>query len=82
MTAPLLVMTGTADPVVPDDAVVAFEDELRAAGAADWQVVSYSDAMHAFAVPGTDSPEHGAQYQAVADRRSWAQMRAFFDEVL
>jgi len=82
VTAPLLVMTGTADPVVPDDAVVAFEDELRAAGAADWQVVSYSDAMHAFAVPGTDSPEHGAQYQAVADRRSWAQMRAFFDEVL
>ena len=82
VSAPLLVMTGTADPVVPDDAVVAFEDELRAAGAADWQVVSYSDAMHAFAVPGTDSPEHGAQYQAVADRRSWAQMRAFFDEVL
>jgi dienelactone hydrolase len=80
--APLLVMTGAADPVVPDAAVVAFEDELRAAGAPDWQVVSYSGALHAFAVPGTDSPDHGAQYQAVADRRSWRQMRAFFDETL
>lgn len=82
VSAPVLVMTGAADPVVPDDAVVAFEDELRNAGAPDWQVVSYSGAMHAFAVPGVDSPEHGAQYQEVADRRSWVQMRAFFDEVL
>ena len=82
VSAPILVMTGSADPVVPDEAVVAFEDELRNAGAPDWQIVTYSGAMHAFAVPEVDSPEHGAQYQAVADRRSWAQMRAFFDEVL
>jgi len=81
VTAPLLVMTGAADPVVPDEDVVAFEDELRAAGAPDWQVVSYSGAMHAFAVPGTDSPEHGAQFQATANRRSWQQLTTFLDEV-
>ncbi|WP_423919165.1 dienelactone hydrolase family protein [Frigoribacterium sp. 2-23] len=82
ISAPLLVMTGAADPIVPDEAVTAFEDELRAADAPDWQLVSYSDAMHAFAVPGTDAPEHGAQFNATANRRSWAQMTAFFDEVL
>ncbi|MBP1241109.1 dienelactone hydrolase [Frigoribacterium sp. PvP120] len=80
--APLLVLTGAADPVVPDDAVVGFEDELRDAEVGDWQVVSYSGAMHAFAVPGTDSPEHGAQFQETANRRSWLQMRGFLDEVL
>jgi dienelactone hydrolase len=82
VSAPILVMTGSADPVVPDDAVVAFEDELRNAGAPDWQIVTYSGAMHAFAVPEVDSPEHGAQYQAVADRRSWAQLQTFLAEVL
>lgn len=82
VTAPVLVMTGAADPVVPDDAVVAFEDEMRAAEAPDWQVLSYSGVMHAFAVPGTDSPDHGAQYDERADRRSWQQMRLFFDDVL
>lgn len=81
VTAPVLVLTGGADPVVPDDAVVTFEQELRAAGAPDWQVVTYSGALHAFAVPGTDAPEHGAQYQERADRRSWAAMLAFVDEV-
>jgi len=79
--APVLVLTGAADPIVPDEAVAAFQDEMRDAGAPDWQVVTYSDAMHAFAVPGTDAPDHGARYQAVADRRSWAAMTAFVDEV-
>ena len=81
VTAPVLVMTGAADPVVPDDQVVAFEDEMRAAEAPDWQVLTYSGVMHAFAVPGTDAPEHGAQYDARADRRSWQQLQAFFAEV-
>jgi dienelactone hydrolase len=79
--APLLVMTGAADPVVPDDAVVAFEDELRAAGAPDWQIVSYSGAMHAFTMPDTNAPDFGAMYDATANARSWVAMRAFFDEI-
>lgn len=81
VTAPLLVMTGAADPVVPDEAVVGFEDEMRAAEAPDWQVLSYSGVMHAFAVPGTDAPDHGAQYDARADRRSWQQLETFLSEV-
>ncbi|BDZ51807.1 dienelactone hydrolase [Frondihabitans sucicola] len=82
VTAPVLVLTGADDPVVPPDSVTAFEDELRTAGADDWQVVSYSGALHAFAVPGTNSPEHGAAFQETANRRSWVAMKDFFAEVL
>jgi len=81
IVAPLLVLTGAADPFVPDQAVVGLEDELRAAEAPDWQVVSYSDAMHAFAMPDAASPEHGAAFQTTANARSWTAMRAFFDEI-
>ena len=79
--AKVLVLTGAVDPVVPPEAVDAVEDELRGAPGVDWQVVTYAGAMHAFAVPGTDSPEYGAQYDETADRRSWAALMAFFDEV-
>lgn len=80
--AKLLVLTGAADPVVPDDAVRAFQDELRAAPGVDWEVVTYAGAMHAFTVPGVDAPDHGAQYQERADRRSWTAMKDFFAETL
>jgi dienelactone hydrolase len=79
--AKLLVLTGGADPVVPDETVQRWQDEMRGAPGVDWQVVTYSGAMHAFAVPGTDAPDHGAQYQAPADRRSWQALQAFLGEV-
>ncbi|CAN5169099.1 hypothetical protein BH09ACT6_BH09ACT6_11190 [soil metagenome] len=78
---PLLVLTGANDPLVPDEAVVGFENELRAAQAPDWQVVSYSGAMHAFTMPGVNSPELGAQFDARANDRSWIAMKAFFNEI-
>jgi dienelactone hydrolase len=79
--AKLLVLTGAADPVVPDAKIAAWQDEMRAAPSVDWQVVTYAGAMHAFAVPGTDSPDHGAQYQERADRRSWRALEGFLAEV-
>ncbi|RFA19053.1 dienelactone hydrolase family protein [Subtercola boreus] len=81
VTAPLLVLTGAADPVVPDDQVIAFENELRDAEAPDWQIVSYSGAMHAFTMPDANAPDFGAQFDATANARSWVAMRAFFDEI-
>ncbi|RFA10190.1 hypothetical protein B7R54_13960 [Subtercola boreus] len=81
ITAPLLVLTGAADPVVPDEQVVDFENELRGAEAPDWQVVSYSGAMHAFTMPDTNAPDYGAMFDATANARSWVAMRAFFDEI-
>ncbi|QWT23204.1 dienelactone hydrolase family protein [Subtercola sp. PAMC28395] len=77
----LLVLTGGNDPVVPDDSVVRFENELRSAKAPDWQLVTYSGAMHAFTMPDANSPEFGAQFDALADYRSWIAMQVFFDEI-
>lgn len=75
IAASLLVLTGADDPVVPDDAVVAFENELRGAPHVDWQVTSYSGAPHAFTIPGTD------RYRPRADARSWRALVCFLDEV-
>jgi dienelactone hydrolase len=75
IAASLLVLTGGADPVVPDEAVVAFEQELRGAPHVDWQITTYSGAPHAFTIPGGDS------YRPVADARSWRAMVCFLDEV-
>jgi dienelactone hydrolase len=79
--AKVLVLSGAADPVVPDDQVTEFEDALRAAPTVDWQLIRYSGAMHAFTQPEANAPDHGAAYQQAADRRSWAAMRAFFGEI-
>ncbi len=81
VNARLLVLAGDADPMIDDDAVLAFKESVRGTDV-DWQWVTYSGAMHAFTVVGTDAPEHGAQYQAAADRRSWTAMVDFLAEVL
>ncbi|WP_432969182.1 dienelactone hydrolase family protein [Dactylosporangium sp. CA-233914] len=75
ITGSVLVLTGAVDPVVPDSAVTAFQDELRTRADLDWQVVTYSGAPHAFTLPGTGA------YHAVADRRSWREFVAFLREV-
>ena len=79
--AKVLVLSGAADPVVPDEQVRDFEDAMRSAPAVDWQLIRYSGAMHAFTQPEANAPDHGAAYQAAADRRSWAAMVAFFGEI-
>jgi dienelactone hydrolase len=79
--ARVLVLTGGADPMVPPDQVEAFRKEMAEAGA-DIRVVSYPGAKHSFTNPGADS--HGMDalaYDADADRRSWADMLAFFKEL-
>jgi dienelactone hydrolase len=77
----VLVLAGAADPVVPDEQVLEFENALRAAPHVDWQLITYSGAMHAFTQPEANAPDHGAAYQATADRRSWAAMQSFFAEI-
>ena len=75
IAASLLILTGGSDPTVPDEAVVAFEDELRGAPHVDWQVTTYAGAPHAFTIPGRES------YRPVADARSWRALVCFLDEV-
>ena len=67
--------------LAPPDQVKAFEDEMRAAGVADWQVISYGNTLHGFTNPAADgSMLRSALYSAQADRRSWAAMRSLFEE--
>ncbi|MGW4033185.1 dienelactone hydrolase family protein [Streptomyces sp. NPDC004838] len=78
--ARVLVCHGAADPLVAPETVAAFQDEMRDAGA-DWQVIVYGGAQHSFTNPASDHyGMPGIGYDPRADRRSWAAMRALFEE--
>ena len=76
ISAPLLILTGGSDDVVPDAAITAFTDELRTRDDIDWQVNIYAGAPHAFTLPEIPN------YRAAADRRSWIALLQFLGEVL
>ena len=77
----ILACTGGDDAFVPPAQVTAFEDEMRQ-GHVDWQVIVFGGAHHAFTNPQADSHHiPNIAYNADADRRSWAAMKAFFAEV-
>lgn len=79
--AKVLVLHGHDDPMVPVADVVAFEQEMSAAGA-DWQVHAYGNTLHSFTNPEANDPSFGVKYDANADRRSWRAMVNFLEEVL
>jgi dienelactone hydrolase len=82
LRAKVLALHGGDDPFVPPAEVAAFIDEMRAAKA-DWQLVQYGGAVHAFTNPATGSdPAKGMAYHASADHRSWAAMREFLSSDL
>lgn len=79
--AKVLILHGAEDPFVPAKDIDAFLAEMRAANV-DWQMISYSGAVHSFTNPeaGNDAST-GAAYNPSADRRSWGAMRQFLDEL-
>lgn len=80
--AKVLVCTGADDPMIPPAQVVAFQEEMRSAGA-DWQVNVYGGTVHSFTNPhaGKVVALPGLAYNKQTDHRSWTAMRAFFDEI-
>ncbi len=77
----VLVLHGGDDSFVPAEQVAAFQDEMRKAGV-DWQMVVYGGAVHSFTNPDSGSdPSKGAAYNEKADKRSWEEMKRFFDEI-
>jgi dienelactone hydrolase len=77
----ILVLHGVDDPVVPDDQVLGFWNEMRNAKA-NWEFVSYGNALHTFT--NWLMPEDGpppAVYNKQADKRSWIAMQDFFKEI-
>ena len=78
--AKILALHGRDDPMVPDEQVLDFEQEMTDAGA-DWQLCSYGNTMHGFTNPLANDPIFGAVYQPDADRRSWIAMQNFLAEI-
>jgi dienelactone hydrolase len=79
--AKILALHGYDDPMVPPQQVLAFAEELTAAGA-DWQIHAYGGTVHAFTNPRANDPGFGTVYNESADRRSWQSMGNFLAEVL
>lgn len=75
----ILVCHGADDPHVGAEEVAAFKQEMRDAEA-DWQFISYGNAVHSFTNPAADFP--GARYEERAAKRSFRAMLDFFREVL
>lgn len=80
--AKILVCTGVEDPHVPADQRAGFEAEMIRSQA-DWQMHIHAHALHGFTDSRLDpATSPGSAYNALADARSWAAMRALFDEAL
>ena len=81
MTARVLVCTGADDPFIPQTQVHEFMAEMQRAGA-DYQVITYGGAQHSFTNPkAAERSVPGLEYNASADKRSWAAMHVFFQEL-
>jgi dienelactone hydrolase len=82
--AKILVLTGADDKFVPPEQVEAFRKEMQAAGA-DFRIISYPGALHAFTNPEADGYAKKFNmpigYNADADKKSWAEMKAFFKDI-
>lgn len=72
---------GAVDPYVKDDEVATFKEEMKTSNA-DWQFISYADAVHAFTEKASgDDASTGVAYNEKADKRSWAYTLEFFKEL-
>ena len=81
--ARVLVCIGADDPMIPAEQRAEFETEMRGAGV-DWQMHLYGSTVHSFTNQGAakrNMPD-AIRYSPEADARSWASMRALFDEAL
>lgn len=80
VSARILVCHGDADPMVPRTQVMAFWEEMDAAGA-NWHFHAYGGVKHGFTDPDSDTRGMAAiAYDASADRQSWDALLAMLDE--
>lgn len=80
MRPTILVCNGAVDPFIPESDPDVFREEMKAAGA-DYAFIDYGGAVHSFTNPDVDAHNiPGAKYQKQADLRSWAAMKALFEE--
>jgi dienelactone hydrolase len=79
--AHVLIATGGSDAFIPKEQVEKVRARLEE-GKVHYKIEVYPGAVHSFTVPGAD--KHGNKnmaYDKDADEKSWAAMKAMFDEV-
>jgi len=83
VNADVLVLTGGADPFVPDDQVAAFREEMEAAGV-DYQLHVYPGAKHGFTNPEADKLgqkfDLPLAHDEAAAQDSWQRMKTFLGQ--
>ena len=78
----VLILHGADDPYVAEANIKGCIKSLNARKA-DWQMISYSDAVHAFSDPEAGSNKaSGAAYNALVAQRSWDHMKLFLSGLL
>ncbi len=81
--ARVLVCHGTDDSFIPAEDIANFKKEMTTAGV-HYQFISYEGAKHSFTNPDADTYaekfDMSIAYNESADKQSWADMRAFFEE--
>ncbi len=78
--AKVLALHGYNDPMAKPDQLMAFSDEMTAAGA-DWQVHVYGNTVHAFMNPLANDEALGLVYNPQTAKRAWNAMTDFFSEI-
>ena len=86
ISAKFLMLNGAIDPSVKPEEINAWMKAMDGARK-DYQFINYSGALHAFTNPGATKLAEAnnmtamVAYNETAARRSWAQMKLFFDEL-
>jgi dienelactone hydrolase len=78
--AKILAIHGYEDPMVTQEHVQQFQQEMTAKKA-DWQMHIYGQTMHAFTNPIANDVSFGTVYNETADHRSWVAMKNFLAEI-
>jgi dienelactone hydrolase len=84
MKTQVLVLNGEADPFTKPEQIDAFKQEMQNAGV-DYQFINYPKAKHSFTNP--EATSYGKQfnmpleYNAEADKQSWAELQRFFKTI-
>ncbi len=77
----ILVQHGAIDPLVPEEEVKAFREEM-AAGDVEYTFIAYEDAVHSFTDWNAgDDPSRGAAYNVDADKQSWEDLLEFLNDL-
>lgn len=76
----ILVLNGANDPMIPDDQITDFFNEMKSAPSVDWQFINYGGAVHGFTDVTANDPEV-KKYNEKVSKRAFNAMNTLLDEL-